>query len=514
MIQLPERAQRPTMYFIGVTTGSSSIMKLFPDWTKILAIDAQIKGIDLPLHADPADYRAVVEFIKQDPLSLGALVTTHKIDLYQAAKDLFDYLDPYAQLFSELSSISKKDGRLEGYAKDPITSGLALDAFLPRNYWQAGGDALILGAGGSAISVGAYILRQGWAGCGLPARLIVCNRSLPRLQHIEALFQQLKAEYHLDVKLEFHLTPEAEDNDRVLAGLRPHSLVINATGLGKDRPGSPLTNACAFPKDSYVWEFNYRGDLLFLHQAEAQKKEKHLHVENGWIYFLHGWTQVIAEVFHLDLTPERFRAIEKLSADLSGKPNQFDFALPFRIDFDLKNGLSKTAKATVRMLSQMKGMYYDCAAYEQALKEGDRPVYEFYELNAPEKPGDLAFGTSITYPGTVGDEYYMTKGHFHTILETGEVYYCLSGEGCMLMENPEGDVRVEQLTPGQALYVPPRYAHRSINTGETPLVTFFVFRADAGHDYGTIETKGYRRLVVKHGGSPKVIENPKWRKEV
>ena len=84
------KATQPTMYFIGVTTGSSSIMKVFPDWAEALGIDAVLKGIDIPIHADPEVYREVVSFIKNDPLSVGALVTTHKIDIYSAAHDLFD----------------------------------------------------------------------------------------------------------------------------------------------------------------------------------------------------------------------------------------------------------------------------------------------------------------------------------------------------------------------------------------------------------------------------------------
>ncbi|NLG25904.1 MAG: glucose-6-phosphate isomerase [Clostridiales bacterium] len=188
--------------------------------------------------------------------------------------------------------------------------------------------------------------------------------------------------------------------------------------------------------------------------------------------------------------------------------NRFPFETGFTIDFDLATGLSQKGESTRRYLRQMKGMYLDGAAF--SAMDGDTLVYEFYELNAPERAGDLAFGTSITYPGRVGDEYFMTKGHFHSILETGEVYYCLSGAGFMLMENPEGDWRLAQLSPGVALYVPPRYAHRSINAGSAPLVTFFVFRADAGHDYGTIETKGYRHLVVERGGAPTVVDNPNW----
>jgi glucose-6-phosphate isomerase len=190
-----------------------------------------------------------------------------------------------------------------------------------------------------------------------------------------------------------------------------------------------------------------------------------------------------------------------------------DWERGFTLDFALDGGFSKQAASTKRKLSQMKGMFADASAYERALESEDPLVYEFYELGAPERPGDLAFGTSITYPGKVGNEYYMTKGHFHTILETAEVYYTLSGEGFMLLENPEGDTSLRPLSPGKALYVPPRYAHRTINTGGVPLVTFFVFRADAGHNYGAIETRGYRKLVVEGpDGKALMIDNPKWRK--
>jgi len=182
-------------------------------------------------------------------------------------------------------------------------------------------------------------------------------------------------------------------------------------------------------------------------------------------------------------------------------------------DFSTTDGLSKTAVSTKRFLSNMKGMYADEEAFEKVLRDGDQMVYEFYELGAPEDAGDVAFGTSITYPGMVGGEYFMTKGHFHTILETAEVYYTLSGEGFMLTESPEGDVIAHALAPGKAVYVPKRYAHRTVNTGDSPLVTFYAFRGDAGHDYATIETKGFRKLVMKRAdGKPELIDNPKWGK--
>ncbi|WP_316569160.1 shikimate dehydrogenase [Neobacillus sp. YIM B06451] len=309
-MKLPEKATLPTMYFIGVTTTKSSIMKLFPRWAEALELgNVVLKGIDIEIHAEPQVYRDVVEFIKNDELSLGALVTTHKIDLYDAAKDLFDYLDPYATMFGELSSISKKDGKLEGYAKDPISSGLAMEAFIPENYWKDhGGELFLIGAGGSAIAISSYLLDPK-NGENIPSKVVVANRSQGRLDEIARIIKEINP----NVEAEYHLTPEPTQNDALLAQLKPHSLVINATGLGKDRPGSPLTDDAIFPEESLVWELNYRGELDFMHQAIRQKEARKLYIEDGWIYFIHGWTQVVAEVFHIDITGKVFDRIEQIS---------------------------------------------------------------------------------------------------------------------------------------------------------------------------------------------------------
>jgi len=292
------RAEVPTMYFIGVTTGKSSIMKVFPKWADYLGIgDCPIKGMDFKQHDDPEAYREAVTFLKNDPLSQGALVTTHKIDLLKACRDLFDELDPFADLMGEVSSISKKDGKLIGHAKDPITSGLSLQAFLPERYWRkTGAEALVLGAGGSSIAVTWYMMQLSHGG-NRPSKIVVTNRSLPRLEEI----QRLHVEWNSGVETQYHHCPTPQENDLVMQSLKPRSVVINATGLGKDAPGSPLTDNGVFPENGIAWDFNYRGELVFLDQARAQEESRNLRVEDGWIYFIHGWTRVIAEVFHIDI---------------------------------------------------------------------------------------------------------------------------------------------------------------------------------------------------------------------
>ena len=302
-------ATQPTLYFIGVTTGKSSIMKVFPAWAEYLGLkDAVIKGIDFKLHDEPEAYREAVEFIRNDPLSMGALVTTHKIDLFHACRDMFDVIDPHALLMDETSCISKKDGKLICHAKDPISSGLAIDGFLGADYFErTGADLFSMGAGGSTIAITWHLMRQS-RGKNVPGRIIVSNRSQHRLDEIK----RIHAEVASDVPVEYILAPTAKDNDAVLSNLKPGSFIINATGLGKDAPGSPLSNAAIFPEKSVVWDLNYRGNLVFLDQARAQEQEKSLQVVDGWTYFIHGWTQVIAEVFHIDI-PTSGRAFDRIS---------------------------------------------------------------------------------------------------------------------------------------------------------------------------------------------------------
>lgn len=298
-----------TIMFIGVTTGESSINQVFPRWAEYLRLgDCELRGVDLQLHADPVRYREVVDFIKHDPLTRGALVTTHKIDLCAACRDQFDALDPLSASMGEVSSLYKRDGKLLGRVVDPWTVGLALEAFIPANHWRdTGAEALILGGGGSARAL-AWHLSKSAHGANRPARIGVTDRSTQRLEHL----RELHASWQSEVPLATYHVPQPELTDAILAKLPPDSLVVNATGLGKDAPGSPLSDAAVFPKRGLVWEFNYRGDLSFLGQAKAQAESRHLYLADGWIFFLHGWTRVISDVFEVEI-PTRGSTFDELS---------------------------------------------------------------------------------------------------------------------------------------------------------------------------------------------------------
>ena len=293
-----EPATKPTLYFIGVTTSKSSIMNLFPKWAKYLRLgDCEIKGVDFMPHDETTKYRDCVEFIKKDPLSKGALVTTHKIDIFLSCADQFDYLDEHSTIMGEISCISKDGNKLLGHAKDPISSDLALKRILPEDHWKEnGGEVLCLGAGGAAIAI-LYNLNKQKQNKNQPSKIFVTDIMKSRLESIKQIYRK----FETNIPIELHQCFETINNDKLPTNLKTHSLIINATGMGKDKPGSPFTWNVQYPQSSIVWELNYRGELIFLDQAEAQREKKNLTIHDGWVYFIHGWFEVIAEVFQLDI---------------------------------------------------------------------------------------------------------------------------------------------------------------------------------------------------------------------
>jgi shikimate dehydrogenase len=296
--------------FIGVTTGKSAIMRIFPEWAKYLGLSGvSMAGIDLPIHAGAELYITTVQRLKDDPADLGALVTTHKIDLFEACSDLFDYMDTYAHLCGEISCISKRGGLLEGHAKDPISAGKSLRHIVESGYWtRTPANALCLGAGGAAVAITLCLMTSSDP-ADRPSRIVVVNRSEPRLKQMARIHEQLDSQ----VPVDYILNEDPNVNDQIVAAQPPGSLVINATGRGKDTPGSPISDQAVFPERGLVWELNYRGELDFLHQAERQQEDRRLSIHDGWLYFIYGWSAVIEQVFHVELSPEQLAAMSRIA---------------------------------------------------------------------------------------------------------------------------------------------------------------------------------------------------------
>lgn len=271
--------------------------------------DVRIEGADFALNDDPARYRALVEAMKADPRRVGGLVTSHKIDMLEAARDLFDELTPHAELLGEVSSIASRPDRLMGHTTDPDAGGRSLAAMLGAGYFgRTGGEVLFFGAGGAATALLLY-LNERSDPADRPRHVALVDIAADRLDRLETLVDRLDPPFTVS----YHHEGRARRHDALMGRLPEGSVVVNATGMGKDRPGSPISDRGRFPRNGVAWELNYRGERTFLHQARAQANRRNLTVEDGWTYFLHGWTAVIGHVLDVEIDDARFSAMRAVA---------------------------------------------------------------------------------------------------------------------------------------------------------------------------------------------------------
>jgi glucose-6-phosphate isomerase len=188
---------------------------------------------------------------------------------------------------------------------------------------------------------------------------------------------------------------------------------------------------------------------------------------------------------------------------------------PKHIRLDLCKGALLPSTSTKRKLKDLEGFFADMQSTERILNSGQNPIiYEVYESLQPQEGGHLNLGTTILYPGKIGNEFYMTKGHFHVKEASSEVYLGLGGQGLILLESRTGNSECLEMSKGDVIYVPPGWGHRTVNVGTGKLVFFFMYQADAGHDYESVRKRGFSKLVVERRGRVEVVDNPRFVTEV
>jgi glucose-6-phosphate isomerase len=175
--------------------------------------------------------------------------------------------------------------------------------------------------------------------------------------------------------------------------------------------------------------------------------------------------------------------------------------------FDPQTGVIEGAAVVERRLSDLRGAFADEAAYKAALAQADPVIYTVAAVEPAQGEGQLNYALGLIMPGRIGAEYYLTKGHLHAWRPAAECYIGLSGEGVMLLEDETTEEsKLFALTPNSVVYVPGFTAHRTINTGETPLTYLGVYPAEAGHDYGAVARRNFRKVVVADQGRPVLLE--------
>ena len=292
--------------FLGISTAGSLVHQTFPGWSELFCPGAVIRGTDLPESASPAGFRELLTAMTANPSVLGAVVTSHKLRLFNACHDLVDDAEPLVALTREISGLDTRDG-VRAYARDPQSLDVILDGIggprgpVPR-------PVLCIGAGGSAIALmlamrldiaGTLAARRPVLRTGPAARghLAIVGRDQGSLGNVAAVRDRCGIPGD---GVSFLLAPDRDAAARCAGAAPPGTVIINATGLGKTGPGSPLPDTAAFPPGAVAWDFNYRGPLTFLSQA----RHAGVATEDGWDYFVAGWSAALAAITGQDLTPD------------------------------------------------------------------------------------------------------------------------------------------------------------------------------------------------------------------
>jgi shikimate dehydrogenase len=291
----------PDVVFVGVTTGSSLAHKAIARWQPLLPVRCGLRGIDIPIDADDDAYLDLLAELQRDSSVLGAVVTTHKLRVFRAGRARFGRVDAVALACEEVNAIRRDvNGALYGWARDPVSVGRVVDRIWPNGC----GAVICLGAGGTAVALAHHLLST------RPEIQFICadpdTDAAARLSRIAG--HQVTA----------HIGSGPWDD--LIGRAAPGSLIVNATGLGKDRPGSPTTTRVRFPEGSVVWDLNYRGDLQFLNHARRQSGERRLDVHDGWELFCHGWAAALAVVLDVSDDVDLGSRFIEAARDLHASP--------------------------------------------------------------------------------------------------------------------------------------------------------------------------------------------------
>jgi shikimate dehydrogenase len=265
--------------FVGVTTGSSLIHQAITTWQSILGVPCKVRGVDIALDADDDTYVRFLDELVRDHSVAGAVITTHKVRVFRAGRIRFADLDPLALACEEVNAIRRTPDGLCGWARDPVSVGRVADRIWP----ESEGKVICLGAGGTALALAKHLFTT-----RTDVRFVCADPSRAAVEHLASMAGHPVAGH----------VGDGPWDDLVEAG-PPGSLIVNATGMGKDRPGSPITGRTRFPQRAVVWELNYRGNLEFLAQARIQAESSELQVHDGWQLFCHGWAAALSVVLDL-----------------------------------------------------------------------------------------------------------------------------------------------------------------------------------------------------------------------
>jgi shikimate 5-dehydrogenase len=293
-----EKFNSSELLFLGVSTAHSQINKLFDRWARCLGSQLRLELHDMKPGSDAIEYVDFVDNMRsRHPYVLGALITSHKAAVFDFAKHSFDQVTDLSLRLGEIGMVYWRNGHMVGDANDALsTRQVALRILTNSHSWECGSHrAVILGGGGAGVALANTLVSEARLQCN---EIIISEVNHDRVEAIRKLISRWESNIPITVC-------EVSDNsDDIVQRAGPGCLVANATGLGKDRPGSPITESVQLPTGCIVWEFNYRFIPQpmpnFLEIANRQAFPRDLVVEDGTDYFIWGWLGVMANALQLD----------------------------------------------------------------------------------------------------------------------------------------------------------------------------------------------------------------------
>lgn len=276
--------------FIGVDTHSSRALATVPSWSRQLGTPLAVTPIDVPLGATRAVFETILDRLEADSAAVGAVITNHKVAMYEAAADRCSLVSADANELRECNVLASRPGGLAAFATDVQSIGAALDRIWPA----CSAPVVCLGGGGSAAALCLHLLRR----AAPPREVIICERDAGRALELTELFGKQAARAGVGLTIE---SGQAQWDD-VVSTLAPGGLVVNATGLGKSDGLSPLTANAMLPRHATVWDLNYRGELPYLRLARSREHDLRLRVHDGLHLFVLGWLAALCTV--LDVQPQ------------------------------------------------------------------------------------------------------------------------------------------------------------------------------------------------------------------
>jgi len=297
--------------FLGVSTAQSIVNRTFLGWAECLGEELALARTDLPLGSSAADYREYVLRLKAGhPNCVGALITSHKAAVFDAARDLFDNITSAAEALGEVGMVYWRNSRMVGDANDCLSTEMVSRKLLCSSPEWVSSErrALILGGGGAGLALTRTLANDSRIGC---REITIAETRGDRASVVAERVSQWSASAPIRV------VRTSGRADNLLEALPRGSLVANATGLGKDVAGSPISTDAVFPLNGYVWEFNYRflpqSEPNFLEIASRQKEARHLTLEDGWDYFIWGWLGVMTNAVGVGAGSQQYEPFRRVA---------------------------------------------------------------------------------------------------------------------------------------------------------------------------------------------------------